>query len=446
MLLLLLLTQQASPCPAKGFGEGAECRVLMVAENPEAPGGRKIPIRYALLKATGPSPRPEAVLLFSGGPGGASTEMVGFVKQGPLAEINKVRDVVLVDQRGSGGSNPLMCPAALKQHPERAFGTLFPPIAIKECQQKLPQVADLTRYTTDYAIGDIELIRQALGYPKLILYGGSYGTRTAQAYARRFPDRTMALILDGVVPFDFSLPLSYAATLQESIDRIIARSDSVPDLRAKWESLVAKLKQGPVQVTVTPRSGSPVKLGMTLGDFGYAVRGVLYRGDLSRELPGRIVEAAKSGNLDWFAGRYYSRAADFEEDFADGLHLAAVCNEELVWIKDSDVGPATAKSFIGTYLIDQYREACKGWPKAKVAADFQRPLTAPIPTLLVSGLFDPVTPPRIADRVARNLPKVRHIVDSTSHHGSAFNDCARPVVLYVFREGTIDGAPPGCQH
>jgi pimeloyl-ACP methyl ester carboxylesterase len=416
----------------------------MVAENPEAAGGRKIPIRYALLKATGPSPKPEAVLLFSGGPGAASTEMVEFVKQGPLAAIRQVRDFVLVDQRGSGGSNPLMCPAALKENPARAFGTLFPPVAIKECQATLPQVADLTRYTTDYAIGDIELVRQALGYPKLILYGGSYGTRIAQAYARRFPGKTKALILDGVVPFDFSLPLSYAATLQESIDRILARNDSLPDLRKQWESLVAKFKQGPVEVTVTPRSGPPVKVGMSLGDFGYAVRGVLYRGDLSRELPARIADAAKSGNLDWFAGRYYSRAADFEEDFADGLHLAAVCNEELVWIKDADIGPATATSFIGTYLIDQYREACRGWPRAKVAADFQRPLTAPIPTLLVSGLFDPVTPPRIADRVAKYLPKVKHIVDSTSHHGSAFGNCARPVVLYVFREGTLDGAPAGC--
>src|SRR5262245_51020190 len=380
-MILLLLLSQASPCPANGYGKGAECRVLMVAENPEAPGGRKIPIRYAVLKATGPSPRPEAVFLFSGGPGAASTEMVGFVNGGPLAPILQNRDIVLVDQRGSGGSNPLMCPAALKQHPERAFGTLFPPVAIKECQAKLPQVADLTRYTTDYAIGDIELVRQALGYPKLILYGGSYGTRIAQAYARRFPDKTEALILDGVVPFDFSLPLSYAATLQESIERIIARNDSVPDLRKQWDALVARFKQGPVEVTVTPRSGTPVKVGMSLGDFGYAVRGVLYRGDLSRQLPARIAEAAKSGTVDWFAGRYYSRAADFEEDFADGLHLAAVCNEELVWIKDSDIGPATSKSFIGTYLIDQYRAACKGWPRAKVAADFQRPLTAPIPTL-----------------------------------------------------------------
>ena len=444
MLFLLLLTQQAAPCPANGFGDGAECRVLMVAENPEDPRSRKIPIRYALLKATGPSPKPEAVLLFSGGPGAASTEMVEFVKQGPLAAIRQVRDFVLVDQRGSGGSNPLMCPAALKQHPERAFGTLFPPVAIKECQARLPAHADLTRYTTDYAIGDIELIRQALGYPKLILYGGSYGTRIAQAYARRYPDRTKALILDGVVPFDFSLPLSYAATLQESIDRLIARNDSLPRLREQWNSLVARFREKPVQVTVTPRSGAPVKVGMSLGDFGYAVRGVLYRVDLSQQLAARIAEAASTGNLDWFAGRYYSRAADFEEDFADGLHLGAVCNEELVWIKDTDIGPATSGSFIGTYLVDEYRAACRGWPKAKVAPDFQRPLTASIPTLLVSGLFDPVTPPRVADRVAKHLPKVLHIVDSSGHHGSAFG-CARPATMHVFREGTLEGAPRTCR-
>jgi pimeloyl-ACP methyl ester carboxylesterase len=444
MILFLLLTgQQPSPCPAGGFGPGAECRVLMVAENPELPQGRKIPIRYALLKATGSAPRPEAVFLFSGGPGAASTEMVGFAN-GPLAPIREIRDIVLVDQRGTGGSNPLMCPAALKQHPERAFGTLFPPAAIAECRAKLAVIADLTRYTTDYAIGDIDQVRQALGYRQVILQGGSYGTRIAQAYARRYPDRVKAMVLDGVVPFDFSLPLSYAATLQESITRLIARNDSPPLLEGQWNSLVARFRQQPVAVTVTPRDGRPVKVSMTLGDFGYAVRGVLYRRDLSQQLPTRITEAASSGNLDWFAGRYYSRAADFEEDFADGLHLAAVCSEEVVWIKDADVGPATAGSFIGTYLIDQYREACRGWPRARVDSTFHRPLTAPIPTLLVSGLFDPVTPPRIAERVARHLPVARHIVDSAGHHGSSFG-CARPAVMHVFREGTLEGIPEVCR-
>lgn len=442
MLFLLLAVQQPTPCPAGGFGPGAECRVLMVAENPAQPGGRKIPIRYALLKATGPSPRPEAVFLFSGGPGAASTEMVGMAN-GLLGAIRQIRDIVLVDQRGSGGSNPLMCPAALGTHPERAFGTLFPPAAIAECQVKLAAIADLTRYTTDDAIGDIDLVRDALGYSQVILWGGSFGTRVAQAYARRFPGRVKAMLLDGVVPFDFSLPLSYAATLQESIDRFLARNDTVPDLARRWESLVSRLRQHPIEATVTPRQGPPVKVPMTLGDFGYAVRGVLYRADLSRQLAARTVAAAATGNIDWFAARYYSRAADFEEDFADGLHLAAVCNEEVAWIRDADVGPATAGSFIGTYLIDQYRAACRGWPTATVDSSFRRPLTAPIPALLVSGLFDPVTPPRIADRVARYLPQVRHIVDSTGHHGSSFG-CARPAVMHVLTEGALEGLPVVC--
>jgi len=450
MLAFLFAIQGTSPCPAAGLGAGVECRVLMVAENPDQPDGRRIPIRYAVARATGSAPRPEAVFLFSGGPGAASTEMAGLAT-GPFAPVLALRDIVMVDQRGSGGSNPLMCPAELKKFPERAFGTMFPPAAMAECRERLGKIADLTRYTTDYAIGDIELVRQALGYPKIILWGGSYGTRIEQAYARRFPERVKAIVLDGVVPFDFSLPLSYAATLQESIDRTLsscrARAgcrDSFPDLERQWTSLVAKFKEHPVAVTVTPRTGSPVRIQMSLGDFGYAVRGVLYRGDQSRELPRRIAEAASTGNLDWFAARYYSRAADFEEDFADGLHLAAVCNEETVWIRDADVGPATAGSFIGTYLIDQYRAACRGWPQAPVDSGFRRPLTAPIPTLLVSGLFDPVTPPRIADRVARYLPVARHLVDSASHHGSSFG-CARPAVMYVLKEGTLDGAPEVCR-
>ncbi len=442
MLLFLLASQQASPCPAAGFGPGAECRVLMVAENPEQPEGRKIPIRYALLRATGSAPRPDAVFLFSGGPGAASTEMVGLAN-GPLAPIREIRDIVLVDQRGSGGSNPLMCPTELRKYPGQAFGALFPPAAIADCRAKLGATSDLTRYTTDYAVGDIDQVREALGYAQVILQGGSYGTRIAQAYARRFPERVKAMVLDGVVPFDFSLPLSYAATLQESITRLLARNDSLPELERQWNSLVAKFKQ-PVEATVTPRGRPPVKVSMTLGDFGYAVRGVLYRADQSRELPARIAAAATTGNLDWFAQRYWSRAADFEEDFADGLHLAAVCNEETVWIRDADVGPATAGSFIGTYLIDEYRAACKGWPRVRVDSTFRRPLTAPIPTLLVSGLFDPVTPPRIAERVARYLPVARHIVDSTSHHGSSFG-CARPAVMHVVREGGLEGIPDVCR-
>lgn len=447
--ILLLALQQGGPCPGSGFGPGAECRILMVAENPEHPAGRKIPIRYVVLRATGEK-EPEALFLFSGGPGAASTDMVSLAN-GPLQAVRQRRDIVLVDQRGTGGSHVLMCDLEVRNYPARAFGHVFDPEFLTTCRKNLEKDTDLTRYTTEHAISDIDLVRRTEGYEKVILWGGSFGTRIAQSYARRYPDRVMAMVLDGVVPYDFKLPLSYAATLQESVNRTLqsCRSragcrDSFPDLEKQWQSLVERFRKGPVEVTVSPRNGEPARVRMHLGDFGYAVRGILYRVDQSRQLPAMIANAATSGDLNLFAQRYYSRAADFEADFADGLHLASLCSEETWQIRDGDVAGATAGSFIGRYLIDEYRNACVGWPRARLPDAVRQPLTAPVPVLLVSGYFDPVTPPEMADRVARHLPVHRHIVDSAGHHGTSFG-CARPAVMHVLMQGTLEGLPEVCK-
>ena len=443
--VLFLALQQPGTCSGSGFGPGTECRILTVAENPERPEGRKIPIRYVVLPATG-AKEPEALFLFSGGPGAASSELVGMAN-GVLQSVRQRRDIVLVDQRGTGGSHGLMCDLELRNHPARAFGHVFDPGFMTTCRKNHEKDTDLTQYTTERAIADIDLVRRTEGYEKVILWGGSFGTRIAQSYARRYPDRVMAMVLDGVVPYDFKIPLSYAATLQESVNRALSscRSragcrDSFPDLDQQWQSLVNRFRKGPVEVTVTPRNGGPAKVKMHLGDFGYAVRGILYRVDQSRQLPSMIANAATTGNLDHFAQRYYSRAADFETDFADGLHLASLCSEETSQIRDADVAGATAGSFIGRYLIDEYRNACAGWPRARLPEGVRQPLTARVPTLLVSGYFDPVTPPEMADRVARHLPVHRHIVDSASHHGSSFG-CARPAVIYVLANGKLEGMP-----
>ncbi|HEX9892385.1 MAG TPA: alpha/beta hydrolase, partial [Gemmatimonadales bacterium] len=304
--------------------------------------------------------------------------------------------------------------------------------------------------TSDRVAEDLEQVRRALGYERLILWGGSFGTRVAQTYARRHPDRVQAMILDGVVPFDFTAPLNYASTLQQSVDRLLASCrarrtchDSFPNLDAQWKSLVEKVRAGPVQTRVTPPGRPPVEVTMHLGDFGYGVRGILYRADQSRRLPAMIEAAARTGDLSDFAQRYWGRAADFEEDFAEGLHLAVFCSEEIPFIREADVPVATTRSFLGTYLIDEYRGACQGWPRAPMDPSFRRPLQAPVPTLLVSGYFDPVTPPEMAERVARHLPVHRHLVDSAAHHGASFG-CARPAVLHVLSRGTLEGLPVVC--
>jgi pimeloyl-ACP methyl ester carboxylesterase len=445
-LALILLGQQS--CANARFGPGAECRTLSVPEDRARPDGRKIPIRYVVLRATGRR-QPEPVFLFEGGPGAPSTGMAGLAR-GPFGPVMEFRDVVLVDQRGTGASHGLMCNLEARRYPARAFGHVFDPAFFAKCRAQLEKRADLTRYVTDVAVQDIDAVREALGYEQVILWGGSFGTRIAQAYARRYPERVKAMVLDGVVPLDFTIPLTYAASLQQSLDRILAGCrarascrDSFPDLDRQWNALVERFGRGPIRTRVTPRNQPPVEVTMSFGDFGYATRGILYRANQARELPAMISAAATTGDVSQFAQRYWGRAADFEEDFADGLHLAVVCSEDTGWIHDEAIPAAVAGSFLGTYLIDEYRGACNGWPRAAVDSTFRAPLQAPIPTLLVSGWFDPVTPPETGERVARHLPIHRHIVDSTAHHGAGFG-CARPAVLHVLVRGSLDGMPAVC--
>jgi pimeloyl-ACP methyl ester carboxylesterase len=184
-----------------------------------------------------------------------------------------------------------------------------------------------------------------------------------------------------------------------------------------------------------------VRLG--IGDFGYAVRGILYRADLLGDLPEMIHHASATGDLSPFAQRYWERAAGFSDGFADGLHLSVFCSEDVPFVRDDEIGRATDGTFLGRYLIDEYRAACGLWVGTPVPDSVRRPLTTPIPTLLLSGRFDPVNPPAMAARVARALPTARHIVARDAAHGSAFG-CAAPAVIHVLTRATLDGLPSAC--
>jgi pimeloyl-ACP methyl ester carboxylesterase len=183
---------------------------------------------------------------------------------------------------------------------------------------------------------------------------------------------------------------------------------------------------------------------MSSGDFGYAVRGILYGTRASRSLPDMIDRADRSGDMSEFAQRYWDRAAGFNDNsFADGLHFAVFCAEDVPFIRDEDVAAATRGTFIGTYLLDEYRTICREWVRAPISAHARDPLTSDIPTLLLSGWFDPVTPPETGERVAKGLRNVRHLIVRNEAHGSG-NGCALPATLYVLREGKLDGMPDVC--
>jgi pimeloyl-ACP methyl ester carboxylesterase len=438
------------PCTVgRGGAVAALCGTLTVPENRAIRGGRPIPINLIVLRASAPGAT-HALFLLAGGPGQGSTSMVGTAT-GWMQPLRAEMDIVLMDQRGTGGSNPLACETDIAANPAAAFGHIRDPRVIAACRAALEPRADLTQYTTDAAVEDMEELRVRLGYDRISAYGGSYGTRIAQAYLRRHPDRTRALVIDGVLPFDVGGPLSYARSLDGSIDRMIANCRDTaacrqahPNLAADVEAILARLDREPVAASVRADNGATVPVTMTRGDFLYAVRGMLYGASAPAELPPMIAHAAATGDLSAFAQRYWSRAVSMSRSIAYGMHLSVLCPEDVNGLTDRQVAEATAGARIGDYIVQEYRTACALWPRATVAGDSRTPVTARVPVLLVSGKYDPVTPPEFGDRIAKSLPLARHIVVQTSGHGSA-SGCPRAAVLHVLRSGTLEGLPAVCQ-
>ena len=422
---------------------------MAVYENRASGQGRRLFINYIVASArrdTGAAP----VFLFAGGPGQGSTALLGMAR-GWAAPIRETRDLVFVDQRGTGGSNPLACETSRRDLPETAFGHVYDPEVVAACRIDLQVRADLTLYTTSHAIDDIDEVRSRLGYDRVLLWGGSYGTRVAQAYARRYPDRVIAMVLDGVAPFDMQLPSMYARGAQVALERVFDAcrmnaecAETYPALSQDFATIVERLRANPGTATVRTRDSRVVPVSMSLGDFGYAVRGILYDSHVTARLPEMIHRAATTEDLTEFAQRYWARAMTLERAIALGLHLSVLCPEDVSPVQESDVEPRTRGTFLGTYLLDEYRQACQLWPQAAASAEVTRPLNANIPVLLLSGHFDPVTPPEFAERVARTLPSSRQMIDRSGGHGVT-ERCPLPAALHLLTGGSIDSLPAVCQ-
>jgi len=428
-------------CAANLPGIRTECGTITVFEDRASAKGRTLEINFVVAHLSGERSR-DAMTYLEGGPGEGAVADVGAAA-GWLKPVRETMDVLFVDQRGTGNSNPLRCESDASTNPASAFGHVFDPAVIARCRAALETKADLTKYTTDLAAADLDDVRAALGYERLSIYGISYGTRMAQAYMRRFPTHTRSVVIDGVGPVDVNLPLSYAASAQQSLERVFAAA-AVPNLSRDFASILRRLDLAPVPATVRSRDGTPAKVQMSRGDFVYAVRGILYGANAVRVLPDMIAHAASSGNLDAFAQAYYQRDVGLERAIANGLHLSVLCAEDVPFATEAEIAAATKGTFIGRYLFDEYMNACRLWPRAAIARDARTPVTSRVPTLLVSGYFDPVTPPEFAERVAKSLPIAKTVVSPAGSHGSVL-DCAREAAIYVLKRETIGEAPEACK-
>ncbi|RXR06068.1 alpha/beta hydrolase [Pseudoxanthomonas composti] len=404
------------PCslssPLGGTPVEAQCATLQVPENPAAPNGRKIGLRIGWVPAErDDAAEPDPVFMIAGGPGQSALDSYGQVAPA-FAEINKKRHVLLVDQRGTGGSNKLACKEAMDESttPTAQAASAY----TRRCLAEVSHHADPRYYTTGEAIGDLETVRKAIGAARINLVGISYGTRVAQQYAATYPDSTRSLVLDGVAPNSLVLGADFARNLENALDLQFARCAKTPDCtrklgdpRQKLAALMQKLKTDPPLVRYRdPRSGQQAEERLTAGHVVALVRMSAYLPMMSSILPLQFEEAAQ-GRYDSLMAASKMITGELSDSITMGMQLSVICAEDGDELRPD---PADADTLLGNDFAEFLSAQCKVWPKGTRAASFRKPLTGQVPALLVSGEFDPVTPPRYGDAVAKTLPNARHLV------------------------------------
>ena len=421
-----------TPCRISGIETEALCGSVMRPLDPAAAAGTSIDVHYAVLPALARNKHPDPVFFFAGGPGQSAIEVAGSVTR-LLARVSNRRDIVLVDQRGTGRSAPLRCPSLAPTTPLRdSADSKHQEQRLAECREalrKLPH-GDLRHYTTTVAMSDIDAVRMALGAERINLVGASYGTRAALEYMRLFPAHLRRVVIDGVAPPDMALPAAFSVDNQAALEAALRACEAdracqarYPQLRVSWAAMLAAL---PRQVELKhPVTGAIETVRITRDTVLGMVRQPLYVPALAAALPMAVGEAAL-GRFDALVALGLSLATGRHAPAA-GMHLSVICAEDLPRLPLRAQAPGAD---FGDSYSAFYQRVCADWPRGAVPAAFYTVDATVAATLVLSGGADPVTPTRHGARVAQALgAKARHVVVPHAGHGVMGIGCMRDVIF-----------------
>ncbi|HSS77334.1 MAG TPA: alpha/beta hydrolase [Thermoanaerobaculia bacterium] len=438
-------TTPPHPCKVPGVDEEVRCATYAVWENREAKKGRKIGINVVILPAKGPEKLPDPLFFFGGGPGqGIAGEAPG------LAQLpERKRDVVLIDQRGTGRSNTLDC--EFWGHPldlRKAAGEFLPIDAVRACKARLEKVADLRYYTTPLAIDDVDEIRAWLGYGKINLSGGSYGTRAAEVYLQRHPESVRTVTLIAVAPLDEYLPLHHAYAGQRALDLLLAECaadtachTAFPNVKEEIKKVMERVDQGVTVALTNPVTKEKQEVRPTHGLVAEGIRFLMY-GQGGGALPLQIHQAFE-GNLTPLIQMSIERRLGIDDALAMGMLFSVTCAEDLPFIDDATAAQATKGTILGDYRIRQQKEVCKVWPRGEIPANLHTPVHSGVPVLLIAGERDPVTPPEFAERAAKYLSNSLLVVVPHGTHGGA-GDCTNQMISKFLDTASVKGIDTSC--
>lgn len=430
------------PCVLQGASRVAECATVTVPLNYAAPDGRKIELRLALLPATGGASLPDPIVVLAGGPGQAASEVVNLAET-VFRFSSKRRDIVMLDVRGTGHSTPLDCemPDEAIAWEEDAWVEFF-----AACRAKYD--FDVRYINLETITQDLEQVRQLMGYPEVNLWGGSYGTRKAAHYVRRFGEHVRSAVVDAMLPPDVSLfesvPASTERALQKLLDDCHAQPSCIeayPDTRAEFMSLMAKAEAGDLYFdSKHPVRGVPIHVKIDGPSLVESVRSVMYGADGTTRLPFVIHEAVE-GNLTPLMMSNFGSTAPHSGMYI-GMSMSVLCGEEVARISDEQAQLAGQGSFARDTYYEVWSEFCRNWDYFTTAdglpSDLYEPVQSDVPLLALSGDLDPITPPELGEIYVQGYPNSKHIIVSGTGHISSYVGCM-PSLISKFID-TLDPA------
>jgi pimeloyl-ACP methyl ester carboxylesterase len=435
------------PCTADDGPTDAYCGSYAVYENRDSKQGRKIDLRIVLLPALSRDAKPDPVFFLAGGPGQGAAQLARGIRE-MFRRVQAERDIVLVDQRGTGESNPLDCKSdedslkELNDPPEAVVARL------KSCMEGLD--ADLRFYTTNIAMDDLDDVRQFLGYEQINLYGGSYGTRAALVYLRQHEPHVRAAVLDGVAPTDMRLPLFFARDAQRALDLLIADCEKDDQCRARYpnlgerlKNLAARLESSPVTTRlVHPRTGLEEEVVVKGSLVAVTIFGALYSPLASSLIPALVERAERNDFQGMLALSMINSGVS--ENMAVGMQFSVLCTEDFGRITPEEAEREVVGTLFGRHLMEMRLKACEFWPKGSLPANYHQPVQSAVPALLLSGELDPVTPPEWAEKVAKTLTNSKHLIAPGTGHGVISTGCGLRILREFLDEASAESLDDSC--
>ena len=414
--------------PGSGATVQAWCTTFDVPENRDDPHSRHIGLKLAIARSEAQVPQPDMAVLLAGGPGEAATE--SWVVEAPaFEEVRKHHDIVLLDQRGTGGSNPLSCKEAEEKSDESTITLDLDKVRkdVAACLNEVKQKADPRYYTTTIAAQDLEDVRKALGSPQLDLIGVSYGTRMAQQYLKHYPDSVRSVVLDSAVPNQVVLGEDFATNLDDALKKDFGACTAVTECKQRFGDSMQTLYQLRDALRANPHTVSfrdpqtYETVVRPLSEFSLAsvVRMFAYQPETAALLP-LSINAAAHGDVGPLLGQAKLLNGDLSGDMNNGMSMSVICSEDADLLQPR---PEDQHTILGNHLIDALKAQCEVWPHGARPADFHAPLRSDKPILILSGQFDPVTPPRYGEQILPGLANGRQLVFKGQGHSLLARGC-----------------------